>query len=454
MKNVSLGRALRRGTSLVALWVGLGLLAPPALADTLSEALTTAYLNNPRLEAGRAQLRATDETVPQALALGRPRVFLDGSLRAQSSDTDITERDEQVGSGVNLSLRQALYAGGGIRAGVRQAENVVRAERAFLVATEQAVLLDAVDAYTATWRDRAVLELAQTNATRLQRQLQATRDRFEVGEVARTDVAQAEARLARAQSDVEVARADLAAAIAAYRDVIGMDPGVLSEPEPLADLPASESEAQALAAANPNVTSASYSLQAARDGIDVAYADLLPSLTLEGDLDYQREHGGSIDRQDQARIGLGLSVPLYQGGAVYARVRQNRQTVQTRRSELENVLRGVQRSVTTAWERVLASEASIMALKSEVRANQIALDGVQEEALVGQRTVLDVLDAEQELFISQVNLVRAQRELVIASYQLKSAIGDLTVSGLSLAVEPFDPEAYYRLQRDRLFGLD
>lgn len=454
MKIVSLGRALGRGTSRLALCLGFGLLASAAFADTLDEALTTAYLNNPRLEAGRAQLRATDERVPQALAQGRPRVFLDGALDATSSDTDVSPRDERLSSGVNLSMRQPLYAGGGILAGIRQAENAVRAERAFLVATEQTVLLDAVDAYTATWRDRVVLELARTNATRLERQLQATRDRFEVGEVARTDVAQAEARLARAQADIETAKADLAASTAAYRDIIGLDPGMLADPLPLTELPASESEAQAMAAANPNVTNASFRLQVARDGVDVAYADLLPSLNLEGDLTYQREPSRTIDRQDQARIGLGLSVPLYQGGGDYARVRENRQIVQSRRNELENALRGVQRSVTTAWERVLASRAAIEALQAEVDANQIALDGVQEEALVGQRTVLDVLDAEQELFISQVNLVRAKREEVLAGYQLKSAVGDLTVAGLGLAVEPFDAEAYYRLQRDRLFGLD
>lgn len=426
----------------------------PAHADTLSESMISAYLNNPRLAAGRAELRATDELVPQALAAGRPRVFLDGNLDAFTSDTDVSERDERLTSGVNLSVRQPLYAGGGIQAGIRQAENSVRAERAFLVATEQLVLLDVVDAYTATWRDRAVLDLARTNETRIRRQLQATRDRFEVGEVARTDVAQAQARLARAQADIETARADLAASTAAFRDIVGFDPGTLAEPQAHQPLPSSESEAQALAAANPNITSASFRLQAAREAVDVAFADLLPSLDLAGNLRYQENESRTIDRRDEARVGLQLSVPLFQGGADRSRVRQNRQLVDARRSDLEDTLRGVQRSVTTAWERVLAARAAIEAFEEEARANQIALDGVEEEALVGQRTVLDVLDAEQELFTSQVSLVRAQREWVVATYQLKSAVGELTVAGLGLAVEPFDAEANYLQQRDRLFGID
>ena len=454
MTKWSLGRAAAHGSIVAALLLSAGLSSGPGGADTLPEALISAYLNNPRLEGGRATLRATDEAVPQALAAGRPRVFLDGNVDAVTSDTDVTERDDRVVGGVNLSLRQPLYAGGGIRAGVRRAENDVRAERAFLLATEQQVLFDVVDAYTSTWRDRAVLEIAISTEQRIQRQLQATRDRFEVGEVARTDVAQAESRLARARADIETARADLAASTAFYRDVVGIDPGMLTDPEAFPDLPTSEAEAQALAARNPNITTATFRLQAAREGVDVAFADLLPSVDLTGNLRYQQNESRTIDRRDEARIGVQVSIPLFQGGADRSRVRQTRQTVEARRSDLEDTLRGVQRSVTTAWERVSAARAAIDAFEEEVRANQIALDGVEEEAMVGQRTVLDVLDAEQELFDSQVNLVRARREWIVATYQLKSAVGELTVAGLDLDVQPFDATANYLQQRDRLFGLD
>jgi TolC family type I secretion outer membrane protein len=451
----SRGHALEQGCIAAAVLFLAGLVATATFAaDNLDEALVSAYLSNPQLEAARAELRATDELVPQALARGRPSLFLDGTVDALTRDSDVSERDDRMTQGVNLSARQPLYAGGGIRAGIRQAENQVRAERAFLLATEQQVLLDAVDAYTSTWRDRSVLDLALTNETRIGRQLQATRDRFEVGEVARTDVAQSEARLARARSDVEVARADLASSTAAFRDIIGIEPGLLAEPQPFPTLPTSESEAQAMAAANPNITNATFELQAAREAVDVAFADMLPSLDLTGNVFYQNEPARDIDRQDEARIGLELSVPLFQGGADRSRVRQNRQLVEAQRNNLENTLRGVQRSVTTSWENVLAARAAIQALEEEVRANQVALQGVQEEALVGQRTVLDVLDAEQELFVSQTDLVRAQAVEVLATYQLKSAIGELTVAGLSLNVQPYDPDANYLRQRDRLFGLD
>lgn len=454
MTKWSLGRAVVHGTIAAAALLSVGLWTGPGRADTLTEALISAYLTNPRLATGRSQLRAVDEEVPQALAAGRPQVILDGTVDALTADTDISERDDRITRGINFSVRQPLYAGGGIQAGVRRAENEVRAERALLLATEQQVLFDVVDAYTATWRDRAVLELALTTEQRIQRQLQATRDRFEVGEVARTDVAQAEARLARAQADIETARADLAASTAFYRDVIGIDPGILADPEAFADLPSSQAEAQALAAANPNITSATFRLQAAREGIDVAFADLLPSLDLTGNYRYQQEESRAIDRRDEARVGVQLSVPLFQGGADRSRVRQNRQLVDARRSELEDTLRGVQRSVSASWERIIAAQAALAALQEEVRANQIALDGVEEEALVGQRTVLDVLDAEQELFDSQTNVVRARREWIVATYQLKSALGELTVAGLDLPVQPFNDTANYLTQRDRLFGLD
>ncbi len=237
--------------------------------------------------------------------------------------------------------------------------------------------------------------------------------------MARTDVAQAEARLARARADIEVATAELAASTAAFRDIIGIDPGVLAEPGPFTDLPSSEAEAQALAASNPAITTADLPPAGRPRGGRCRFADMMPSLDLTGNVLYQQNTSRDVDRRDEARVGLQLSVPIFQGGADRSRVRQNRQTVDARRSDLENTLRGVQRSVTTAWERVLAARAAIVAFQEVVRANQIALDGVEEEALVGQRTVLDVLDAEQDLFDSQVNLVTAQREAVLATYLLQ-----------------------------------
>jgi TolC family type I secretion outer membrane protein len=430
-----------------------------AAADTLNDALVSAYLSNPDLEAARAELRATDELVAQALAGYRPQVFIDGELRSLRGTQQVAGSNAEVDTdtdtkGVALSFRQNLYAGGGTQAQVSRAENLVRAGRAGLVATEQAVLLDAVRAYTAAWRDLAVLDLALNNERVLRRQLQQTQDQFAVGEVARTDVAQAEARLSRGRSDVEVAKADLAASNAEFRRVIGRDPEKLAVPMRLTDLPASLAEAQALAEANPAVVRATYQLFAARDDVDVAFANILPSLDLRGDAGYTDSPRAGIDWDRSASLGVVLSIPLYQGGAEYAAVRQNRQTAQQRRSQLESANRSVQATVASAWDRLLAASAAVRAFRDEVRANEIAYEGVNAEQQVGLRTVIDVLDAQQDLFTSQVNLVRAQAIEVESSYALRAAAGSLTVVDLGLPVEPYQPGVYYDRNRDRLFGID
>lgn len=456
---VKIGPALR-GPTLLGVALAALLTTGTAGAISLNDALVQAYLGNPELAAGRSRLRATDELVPQALAGWRPRVFLDSTWEGVTGQSGLpgtgnTVDTDRSSPSIGLSVRQNLYDGGGTIASTSRAENLVRAERANLVALQQSVLLDAADAYSSVWRDRAVLDLAVNNERRLRRQLQATRDRFSVGEVARTDVAQAEARVSRARADIEAATAALAASAALYGRVVGEDPPRdLARPAPLTLLPRTQAEARAIAAANPSVIAASFNLSAAKDDVDIAFSDLLPSVDLEARLDYAEEPTAQLSWTRGATLGLTLSVPLYQGGAEYSRVRQNRQTVEQRRNLLENTHRSVQENVAAAWDRLAAAKAAISALRSEARANQVALEGVQEEALVGARTVLDVLDAEQELFASQVNLVRAQREEVLASYQLKQATGQLTVAGLGLAVQPYDPEAYYEQNRNRLFGLD
>jgi TolC family type I secretion outer membrane protein len=447
-QTTALGRRLTVATALALIWW-----CQPLRADTLNEGLVAAYLSNPDLEAARAEQRANDELVPQALSGWRPQVFAGGGLQRQWGQTDVGDLDLTTKS-TSLTVSQSLYAGGATIANTSRAENLVSAGRAQLVATEEQVLLNSVTAYVAAWRDRAVLDLALNNEQRLRRQLQATRDRFQVGEVARTDVAQAEASLAGARSDVEVAKANLAASNATYRQVIGKDPVKLTDPTPLKRLPATLDQSQAIAQSNPSITAASFQLFAARDNVDVAFANLLPSLDLQGQLEYADDPQVSLSWERRATIGLNLSVPLYQGGAEYSRVRQNRQIAQQRRKDLESSNRSVQASVTTAWEGLLAATAAIESLKAEVKANDIALEGVQQEALVGSRTVLDVLDAEQALFVSQVNLVRARASEVTASYQLKSAIGELTVMALDLPVDPYNPELYYNAVRNRLFGID
>jgi TolC family type I secretion outer membrane protein len=435
--------------------LGLGLLgAAPSQGQTIDEALVAAYLTNPDLEAQRAALRATDELVPQALSDWRPTVAVDSS--AVHSDIDLPE---DGGGSLNtteatLALDQQIYNGGETVANTERAEALVRSERARLVAFEQNVLLDAVTVYTNLLAAEAVLDFAIQNENRLRRQLQATEDRFDVGEVTRTDVAQAEARLSGATADRVRAEGELAAAKADYRRVINQEPGRLVVPELLRVLPPSEAEAQQLAeVANPNIAVAQFDLTAARADVDVALSALLPRLSVRGELTYADEPTLTIDRQRDASIGANLTVPLYQGGGEYARVRQTKQTVRQRQDDLEAAFRAVRNEVTAAWQALVTATTQIDSISEQVRANLIAVEGARQEALVGQRTTLDVLDQENDLFQSQVNLVQARRDQIVASYRVKAAVGELTVVGIDLPVEPYEPEAYYLDVRSRLIGL-
>jgi TolC family type I secretion outer membrane protein len=426
----------------------------PGTAQTLEEALVAAYLTNPDLEAQRAALRATDELVPQALSDWRPTIAIDSAAIA----TDVDASNDAGGSfnttQGGIALDQQIYSGGETTANTTRAENLVRLERARLVAFEQQVLLDAVTVYTNLLAAEAVLDFAIQNESRLLRQLQATRDRFEVGEVTRTDVAQAEAALAGATADRVQAEGELVAAKADYRRVVNQEPGRLVVPEPLGALPESEAQAQQVAeVSNPNITAAQFDLAAARADVDVARSALLPRLSVRGELTYADEPNQVLDWQREASIGANLVVPLYQGGGEYARVRQTRQTVRQREDDLESAFRAVRNEVTAAWQALLTATTQIESISEEVRANLIAVEGARQEALVGQLTTLDVLDTESNLFESQVALVQSRRDQIVASYRLKAAVGELTVVGIDLPVQPYDPEAYYLDVRDRLFGL-
>ncbi|MCB1971410.1 MAG: TolC family outer membrane protein [Geminicoccaceae bacterium] len=451
----------RCAIAMLALFVSFSVPGPVgrvARAETLYEALERAYRDNPRLTAGRAQLRAVDEDVSQALSGFRPTITIDGSAVTNSTETKLKHRDSVTTDGptadTGLTLRQSLYSGGGTVASVAAAEESVKAQRFALLSTEQDVFYDVVDAYTSTWRDRSVLDLALSNEDRIRRQLQATRDRYRVGDVARTDVAQAEARLARARSDIEQAKANLAGSVAAYRDVTGIAPDQLEDPKPLENLPESIEAAHELAMQNPLVQSRQHLVENSLHTIDVARSNLLPTVDLLGDVSYTDRPAAGTDWRKNAQIGVVVSVPLYQGGRVYSEVRQTKQVLKQRRSELENSQRSIQRQVSTAWEVLQAARVAIVAIESQVKANRVALAGVQEEATVGQRTVLDVLDAEQELFQSQTDLVQARAAEVLAAYQLKSAVGQLTVASLDLDVPAYDPKIYYDRQRSKLFGVD
>ena len=444
---------LALATSLVTALVTSWMLVGEAEAQTLFDAMINAYQTNPTLQAQRAGLRSTDEGVPQARSNYRPTVTFDGSAGQSTRDTSTSTSTDLTPLSASLTVSQSLYRGGRTVASVRQAENLVRASRADLISTEQSVLLSVVTAYLNVLRDQAVVQLNRNNEDVLARQLQAARDRFEVGEVTRTGVAQAEARLSRATSDRIQSEGNLTSSRANYRRAVGAEAGQLEPAPRLTDIPASYEDAvQTALDESPLLLSAQFSEAASRDAIDISRGSLLPTVSVDGDLTYSEEQQFRNFSSESASITARLSVPLYQAGSVFSQIRQNRQINSQRRIQVEETRRQVIESVTTAWQRLTTASAQIVSQLEQVRAAELALEGVEQEAEVGSRTTLDVLDAEQELLDAQVALVRAQRDEYVAAFEVKSAIGRLTVTALGLGVEPFDEEAYYSRVRDRWFG--
>lgn len=437
--------------------LAVAVLSGPAGAETILDALSKAYQNNPSIKADRARLRATDEGVSQAISNWRPTVSVNGDAGINRTNSTASRAPKSADvtnpRGGSLTVTQNIYRGGRTQAETLQAESLVQADRARLWATEQTVLLDAATAYINVVRDQAVVELNDSNERVLQRQLEATNDRFRVGEVTRTDVAQAESRRSRARADRIAAQGNLEQSRAAYLNVVGAPPGDLDPAQPLDNLPANEEEAISAARKNNfNVQQSRFLERAATDNVDLVRGELLPQVTVEGELSRRDEAANSFSESESASILARVRVPLYQSGSVSSRVRAAKQVVAQRRNELAQAVRDASEQATSAWEALLTARAQIVALESEVRSAQIALEGVQQEALVGSRTVLDVLDAEQELLNARVDLVGAQRDEVAASYQLRAAIGELTAGGLGLPVQVYDVEKHYKAVRTKWWG--
>jgi len=427
----------------------------PASAETLTEALGLAYMNNPGLQAARAQLRATDESVPQALSGWRPRVTVSGDVTRTRSETVIGSTISsgalfgggttlRTSQSAGLSVSQPLFQGFRTQSATAQAKASVKAQRARLLSSEQQVLADAATAYFDVLRDTAVVELRTNNVQVLTRQLEATQDRFRVGEITRTDVAQAEARLAASVSARILAKGNLQRSRAAYVNSVGKQPENLATPDPVGVLPGSVDAAVISASEkNPNLVAAGYAADAAQENIKSVRGELLPSLSLEGQASKGWDTVADQSRAERLSGRLTLSVPLYQGGVTYSRLRQAKHTAGQRRLEVDQARLDAREAATSAWEIYQSAGASIASLEIQIVASEIALEGVQREAEVGARTVLDVLDAEQELLDARVNLVTAKRDQLVASLSLLSSVGALTAEGLALNVALYDAEDHY-----------
>jgi outer membrane protein len=450
-----------RGARLVAFAaIAAVILMPsaPASAETLSQALHAAYKFNPRLDAARAIQRATDEEVPRALSGYRPSIVGSADTGYQLQTTkpagSPTATTESNPRGYNVGLTQPLFRGFRTKNAVSAAEATVRAGWEALRTTEASVLLEAVTAYNDVVRDQAIVLLRENNVTVLTRDLKATQDRFQVGEVTRTDVAQAQARRAQAVAALDLARANLKTSRASFERVIGHPPSKLVEPKTASAVPKTLGNSTEIASReSPGVVAALYREQAARFNVDLIRGELLPTVQLEAGYGRRFDPSEAIEATESTTVTGRVTVPFYTGGEVQARVRQAKHTHVQRLQEIEQARTEVQAQVVTAWSQLQAAQAAVESDQASVSANRIALAGVREEERVGQRTLLDVLNAEQEVLNSEVTLATDRRNLVVASYTVLSTIGRLNAQELGVAQQVYDPEQHYNEVRRKWFDI-
>jgi outer membrane protein len=439
----------------------------PVLADTIEAALVRAYQNNPQLNSQRAQVRFTDENVPQALSGYRPRVAVTASAGYQYTDTNTTAggsatsivRTEIHGANpprsVGATVTQTLFNGQQTANRTRAAESQVSGAREGLRVLEQAVLLSAATIYMDYLRDAAIVEVQKSNVRVLEQTLKQTRDRFNVGEVTRTDVAQSEAQLAAGKTQLLTAEAQLVTTKSNFRRIIGNEPEALAPGSPVDRyLPGTLPTAVELGLTeNPNVTAAMF-------GIDVSYllvkvneGALLPTVTLQAAVQQTYESTMTLYRSFGASATAQLTVPVYQGGAEYSLIRQSKETLAQQRLVLEQTRDQTRANVVTAWGQLVAGKAQVQSAQSQVTASEIALNGVREEAKAGQRTTLDVLNAQQALVNARVALVTAQHDRVVASYSVLNTVGRLSPQVLNLPTTVYDPSVHYHQVRDSWAGV-
>jgi len=448
--------------------VCVGSTPAPTRGQTLTQALADAYNTNPQLLAQRALLRATDEQVPQALANWRPTVNFTGqvggtraavtpqSLGLLPSTRGLTTYSTFYSNSLNLQIAQPIYSGGRTVAQTSQAINTVQSTRAQTLAVETTVFQAVATAYLDVVRDQALVEVNRNNVAVLRKQLEATQDRFRVGEVTRTDVAQAEASLAQAVGQLVTTQGNLENSRAEYVRAVGHPPGTLMLPRERPTLPATVEEAASLAANNNfNVISANFAELAARDNIDFVRGQLQPQISIVGTLN--RAFAPSVVQnsalQQSGAIAAQMTMPLYEGGAIYSQTRAAQQTVGQRRSQVDDSRRAAVQLVTQSWSTLQAARASISSFASAVRAAQIALEGTQQEALVGTRTVLDVLVQNQTLLQTQSQLVTAEHDAALAEFNVAAATGRLIAPELKLPVKLYDMERHYKEVRDKWIGF-
>jgi len=439
----------------------------PALADTIEAALVRAYQSNPQLNAQRAIVRQTDENVPQALSGYRPKVAITASVGYQYTHLENTSGGNANGvlhtpvhganapRSVGATVTQNVFNGQQTANKTRAAESQVSAAREALRVLEQTVLLSGATIYMDYLRDSAIVEVQKSNVRVLEQTLKQTKDRFNVGEVTRTDVAQSEAQLAAGKTQQLTAESNLVTTRSNFRRIIGNEPVALAPGSPVDRfLPGSLPGAVEIGLTqNPNVTAAMFGIDVGYLQVKVNEGALLPSLNLVGTVQQAYEQQMTIYSSFGASAVAQLSIPVYQGGAEYSLIRQSKESLANQRLILEQQRDQTRANVVTAWGQLVAGKAQVQSAQSQVTASEIALNGVREEAKAGQRTTLDVLNAQQALVNARVALVTAQHDRVVASYAVLNAVGRLSPIVLNLPTVTYDPSVHYHQVRDSWAGV-
>lgn len=429
-------------------------------AETITGALSKAYKNNSQLNSARAGVRVIDEDVAIAKSGWRPTI-------GASANVDYSERrrggaSTRLTSGsFGVQINQTLFDGFQTKNNVAAAESRVRASQESLRNTEENILFSAAQAYMNVIHDRQVAGLTQQNLQFLNEQARAARSRFDVGEGTRTDVAQADAARSGAEAQLSAARAQALASAAAYHQLVGEEPGKLKAASPLGkQVPSSLDSAVSIASAeHPAILATGHLVDAAAFAVKSAEGALLPSVSASAGVSraYSESSPSSILSSDgyatSANIGATLNIPIYQGGRASAQVRKSKESLGQARIEVDVSRDQVRQAVTAAWTSYAAAKEGVVANRALVNAAQLALNGVVEERNVGQRTTLDVLNAQADVISAKINLAGSERDVVLASYAILQAMGRLSVERLGLQVVKYQPEEHYNAVKDKWFGL-
>jgi outer membrane protein len=428
---------------------------PEAEALGLKEALRNAYVNNPTLQAARAQLKATHEALPQAMSGWKPTVLSSAGIGHTDIDTDVDD-DNTTSKNLGLSLDQPVYRGGRTVAEVGAVRNIIAAQELLLRAREQEILEQVGTIYMDVLRDAALLQLSQNTRDVIARQLEATQDRFDVGELTKTDVSQAQARLARAESDVITVTGNLNASKARFEELVGLPAQGLGKPDIELRVPGTLPEAEVDGdQSSPLVMAAEFAHLASEQDIDGVFGELLPEIGFSSSWNKAYDPSpGFYDHQTTSVAGLTATMPLYEAGSVRSRVREARHIANQRYIEIMETRREVRQEVVSNWADLQAAQAEIRSRKAQVEASTIAQEGVTQETDLGARTILDVLDANQELFDAQVALVTAERNEMVARLALLSTLGSLTPQTLGFPEDAYNYRENYVDTQWKIFDMD